>query len=166
MRLLKDTKGVSPVIGVILMVAITVILAAVIGSFAFGFGQKMGTTAPNAQLVVKDDPDDLGDSATDDVFILEHAGGDPLPCGDLSIYIYDKSTGDLETQLEWDGASRFETATGTSIDSDSIADDMINPGDRIVFDEDSDTWNPGTYTVKVFHKPSQTFIFSADVTVV
>ncbi|MDI9642568.1 MAG: type IV pilin N-terminal domain-containing protein [Archaeoglobales archaeon] len=32
----KDEKGVSPVIGVILMVAITVILAAVIASFVFG----------------------------------------------------------------------------------------------------------------------------------
>jgi flagellin-like protein len=32
----KDEKGVSPVIGVILMVAITIILAAVIGAFVFG----------------------------------------------------------------------------------------------------------------------------------
>ena len=37
-----DEKGVSPVIGVILMVAITVILAAVIASFVFG----MTSTAP------------------------------------------------------------------------------------------------------------------------
>ena len=36
MALRKDEKGVSPVIGVILMVAITVILAAVIASFVFG----------------------------------------------------------------------------------------------------------------------------------
>ena len=38
-----DEKGVSPVIGVILMVAITVILAAVIASFVFGLG---GTVKP------------------------------------------------------------------------------------------------------------------------
>jgi len=36
LALRKDEKGVSPVIGVILMVAITVILAAVIASFVFG----------------------------------------------------------------------------------------------------------------------------------
>jgi len=36
MALRKDEKGVSPVIGVVLMVAITVILAAVIASFVFG----------------------------------------------------------------------------------------------------------------------------------
>ncbi len=39
-----DEKGVSPVIGVILMVAITVILAAVIASFVFGFGSSVTRT--------------------------------------------------------------------------------------------------------------------------
>jgi len=44
MALRKDEKGVSPVIGVILMVAITVILAAVIASFVFGMGSTMKKT--------------------------------------------------------------------------------------------------------------------------
>ncbi|MGB9964051.1 type IV pilin [Halobacterium hubeiense] len=37
----RDDRGVSPVIGVILMVAITVILAAVIASFVLGFGDNV-----------------------------------------------------------------------------------------------------------------------------
>jgi len=41
LALRKDEKGVSPVIGVILMVAITVILAAVIASFVFGLSGTM-----------------------------------------------------------------------------------------------------------------------------
>jgi flagellin-like protein len=36
-----DNRGVSPVIGVILMVAITVILAAVIGTFVLGLGEDI-----------------------------------------------------------------------------------------------------------------------------
>jgi flagellin-like protein len=40
-----DERGVSPVIGVILMVAITVILAAVIASFVLGFGGSVGSNA-------------------------------------------------------------------------------------------------------------------------
>jgi len=40
----KDEKAVSPVIGVILMVAITVILAAVIASFVFGMGSNVKKT--------------------------------------------------------------------------------------------------------------------------
>jgi len=42
-----DSRAVSPVIGVILMVAITVILAAVIGTFVLGLGESVdqGATA-------------------------------------------------------------------------------------------------------------------------
>ena len=40
----NDKRAVSPVIGVILMVAITVILAAVIGAFVFGMGSHVKTT--------------------------------------------------------------------------------------------------------------------------
>ncbi|TKX40991.1 type IV pilin [Halorubrum sp. SD690R] len=38
-------RAVSPVIGVILMVAITVILAAVIGTFVLGLGDSLGQNA-------------------------------------------------------------------------------------------------------------------------
>ncbi|MCD2204897.1 type IV pilin N-terminal domain-containing protein [Halobacterium sp. KA-6] len=47
-----DDRGVSPVIGVILMVAITVILAAVIASFVLGFG---GQTTQSASAGVEVD---------------------------------------------------------------------------------------------------------------
>ncbi|QLC33082.1 type IV pilin N-terminal domain-containing protein [Halarchaeum sp. CBA1220] len=45
-----DDRGVSPVIGVILMVAITVILAAVIGTFVLGLGSQVGNNAPQASF--------------------------------------------------------------------------------------------------------------------
>lgn len=41
----KEHSGVSPVIGVILMVAITVILAAVIGTFVLGLGDSISQDA-------------------------------------------------------------------------------------------------------------------------
>jgi flagellin-like protein len=49
-RLLTDDEAVSPVIGVILMVAITVILAAVIGTFVLGLGDQVQDTAPQASF--------------------------------------------------------------------------------------------------------------------
>jgi len=52
MKLLKREDAVSPVIGVILMVAITVILAAVIAAFVFGMAsgvQKTKTVAATAR---------------------------------------------------------------------------------------------------------------------
>jgi flagellin-like protein len=42
----ESDRAVSPVIGVILMVAITVILAAVIGTFVLNLGDQVGQSAP------------------------------------------------------------------------------------------------------------------------
>lgn len=51
-----DERGVSPVIGVILMVAITVILAAVIASFVLGFGDSVSENVQaGADVNEKDD---------------------------------------------------------------------------------------------------------------
>jgi len=58
----KDDSAVSPVIGVILMVAITVILAAVIGTFVLGLGENV---EENAQAGVNFDYD----SANEEVVI-------------------------------------------------------------------------------------------------
>jgi flagellin-like protein len=43
-NLRDDERAVSPVIGVILMVAITVVMAAVIGAFVYGYGGSMVQT--------------------------------------------------------------------------------------------------------------------------
>lgn len=67
----SDERGVSPVIGVILMVAITVILAAVLGSFALGLGDQIGASTPQAQI-------GASVSVANDEVTLEHNGGDPI----------------------------------------------------------------------------------------
>jgi len=51
-RLLTDDDAVSPVIGVILMVAITVILAAVIGTFVLDLGQNAASQQASAGVSV------------------------------------------------------------------------------------------------------------------
>ncbi|MDS0294501.1 type IV pilin N-terminal domain-containing protein [Halogeometricum luteum] len=49
-QLFTDDSAVSPVIGVILMVAITVILAAVIGTFVLNLGGSVSQTTPQASF--------------------------------------------------------------------------------------------------------------------
>lgn len=49
-NLFSEERAVSPVIGVILMVAITVILAAVIGTFVLSLGDSLGSSAPQVQF--------------------------------------------------------------------------------------------------------------------
>jgi flagellin-like protein len=73
-QLLTDDRAVSPVIGVILMVAITVILAAVIGTFVLGLGQNVQST-PQASFNF--DFDESVKNVT-----VTHNGGDALEVGD------------------------------------------------------------------------------------
>ncbi len=77
----KNELAVSPVIGVILMVAITVILAAVIAAFVFGLGGQQ-TAAPTASIVAANNPDTTGIDLK-----IQHKGGDLLKGGDWKISV-------------------------------------------------------------------------------
>ncbi len=72
-ELLGDDRAVSPVIGVILMVAITVILAAIIGALVLGIGT--GTQATPQANFEFETYDDDGDGDPDAVG-ASHAGGE------------------------------------------------------------------------------------------
>jgi flagellin-like protein len=96
--LITDDSAVSPVIGVILMVAITVILAAVIGSFVLNLGSNVQQTSPQASF------DFENDSAAGVVTVV-HASGDTLSSENtesLTVKAYDD-----------DGASGWGTKSGT-----------------------------------------------------
>jgi flagellin-like protein len=75
-RLFTDDSAVSPVIGVILMVAITVILAAVIGSFVLNLGGSLQQSAPQASF-------DFDYNSSD--VVITHETGDTIDDGSLSI---------------------------------------------------------------------------------
>ena len=80
-RLLTDDDAVSPVIGVILMVAITVILAAVIATFVLGLGDQVSNTAPQASFSFDWD-DNTGD---EDTLNVTHDGGDTIEAKNLYV---------------------------------------------------------------------------------
>ena len=98
-----DERGVSPVIGVILMVAITVILAAVIGTFVLGLGQNT-QSSPQASITISDNNVDYesgGNSPT--AFDLSHDSGDTVKFGDLKIIV--RNADDNQVAANLDGAS-------------------------------------------------------------
>lgn len=103
-----DDRAVSPVIGVILMVAITVILAAVIGTFVLGLGDQIGGSATAGVTVDGDNTSEATVTLTnigtaDDVFIRYAENGSNI---DSSAY----SSGNVP--LNQTGASVRVTATG------------------------------------------------------
>jgi flagellin-like protein len=109
----EDNRAVSPVIGVILMVAITVILAAVIGTFVLGLGDNV-QSAPQASFNfdLNDDPG----SDPSGYLNISHRGGDTI----------DNSTIEIRTN----GTDITNSDTDTKILSGP--GDEIGAGDTIV----------------------------------
>ena len=97
-QLLAEKRAVSPVIGVILMVAITVILAAVIGTFVLGLGEGVQST-PQAKFAFDYQNNNL---------TVTHEGGGAIPAEELSITA--TSNFSYETASSWD----TEPATNSS----------------------------------------------------
>ena len=118
--MIADEDAVSPVIGVILMVAITVILAAVIGTFVLGLGDDLGQTAPSANYDVQDGGETLA-----------HSGGDPIESQNVQ-------WNDEESVTDPSNGVTFEAgdviATGNSELKDDGDGDYFEVGD----DEDED----------------------------
>jgi len=73
-QIFTEDEAVSPVIGVILMVAITVILAAVIGTFVLGLGDQVQDTAPQASFNFEFGSAPSGNASVD----ITHDGGDSI----------------------------------------------------------------------------------------
>ncbi|RLM63469.1 type IV pilin [Halorubrum sp. Atlit-8R] len=100
-----EDRAVSPVIGVILMVAITVILAAVIGTFVLGLGDQLGDTAPQATFTI--------DSNTSNTINITKTGGQSLEGGDLVLSV------DGERVNESIGGGTWQTGEQREISSSS-----------------------------------------------
>ncbi|MBV0900952.1 type IV pilin [Haloarcula salina] len=116
-RFFNDDDAVSPVIGVILMVAITVILAAVIATFVLGLGDQVSNTAPQASFSTE------YDSGANDVDVT-HDGGDSIKASNL----YFRGTGfgsDSSDDIDGNNQNWPDSATSGS-------NSKVVAGDRVV----------------------------------
>lgn len=86
-RLYTGDEAVSPVIGVILMVAITVILAAVIGAFTLSFGSQADRQNPQVKwsFSFEDNFDGGPDTGFDERVTVTHDGGNSVDVSRLHI---------------------------------------------------------------------------------
>ena len=153
-RFHKNERGVSPVIGVVLMLAITIVLGAVVAGFAFGF-LGTSTKAPSVALSVIDDPTD---SAS---LILKHSGGESLAANDWKCSVTDgkESTADFTPSAVTSAPSDSALSTGVGID---IADES---------DVDTGAYTDGTniaagwYHIVAVHVPCDTILLETNVLV-
>jgi len=136
----QTQKGVSPVIGVILMVAITVIIAAVVANFVLDLG---GNLSEDADATVTFNQDANYGNSTYDVTITTTAF-------DNADYTYVQVAGGLDTG---DSASYNQQTNNKTFLDANVAEEhtgvaMINSGDRIIIEEVGST--NGEIDVQVF----------------
>ena len=135
-QLLADDDAVSPVIGVILMVAITVILAAVIASFVLGLGDSQ-ETAPNASLNFEYIEDSGGDSLQ-----VTKSGGDEIDGSNLYIRGNTPEPGSTSIGSSYDANTDVDTMIGSELDA--LGGYSGSPGDNIGAGQGFEiTWSGG-----------------------
>ncbi|PSP69505.1 type IV pilin [Halobacteriales archaeon QH_6_68_27] len=115
-ELFTDDDAVSPVIGVILMVAITVILAAVIASFVLGLGQDATNTNPQASFSWDYDAESLNDDA-DGYVTISHDGGDSVKENEIFVRgdFGGDGSGGVASPKAWQDYSESDTDNSNSL---------------------------------------------------
>jgi len=136
-QLFADDDAVSPVIGVILMVAITVILAAVIASFVLGLGNQASQGAPTATIGFDYEETDGGVSPSEGYLKVSHDGGDTVPSNEIYIRgsgIIDAADGgeskydDTNSDVVVSGNTQWPAAATSGSDSAVVSGDFIYVG--------------------------------------
>ena len=115
------SRAVSPVIGVILMVAITVILAAVIGTFVLGLGENVNST-PQVSFDFETNETTTG---TIDQITITHNGGDSIDVNRLNV------TGGV---ADIEGSNDKPIAFTDDDISDFTSGDTLSAGDQLLID--------------------------------
>lgn len=76
--LVTENRAASPVVGAVLMVAIAVVLAAVVGSMMLGLGTGTPEAPPSTSFDIAFEPHSGGYSNADDVIRITVTGGDTI----------------------------------------------------------------------------------------
>jgi len=165
---LDNDRGVSPVIGVILMVAITVILAAVIGTFVLGLGDSLQTTpqlSASASDASTDYADATGTNAVD-AFTISHNNGDALQVADMRVVVRNPSG---ESVASLDSDNSFAQNDIELLDpSDAAPSGQFSVGDTLTINantkDEASLTSGDEYTIQVFHLPSDSMVSETTVT--
>lgn len=120
MNFRENEDAVSPVIGVILMVAITVILAAVIAAFAFGMSSNVDTTKTVAVTAAL--------NSSQYLIVTVQGGGDVAILESLNMTV----NGEKEVMLNKTDESVTQWGKKLSVGASFNTLDPIESGDHVI----------------------------------
>lgn len=121
-------SAVSPVVGVMLMLVVTIIIAAVVSGFAGGFAESQ-TKAPQATI--------QGEFSVTSGLKIIHAGGEAIPTADMVITVKNGPT--FGSNLEAMSTSALNLATVTNSNGQAI----LNMSGGQVIGYNFASFNPG-----------------------
>ena len=125
----------SPVIGVILMIAITVILGGLIGTFVLGLGDPLSDRPPNGQFSVEYSDSGDGYVNDNDWVNVTHEGGDAFEPDRVRVVV-----GGTDVDGVANNWSERVTAGDTLVITDSATDEYATTGDIRAGDRVSVIW--------------------------
>ncbi|WP_435319180.1 type IV pilin [Haloarchaeobius sp. TZWSO28] len=124
-NLFTEDDAVSPVIGVILMVAITVILAAVIGAFVLNIG---GSQEQVPQVSWGYDHTDA-DSSTLDELTVSHEGGDSVDSSTIFLTLEDTAgtaVDDVDWATQTGSTSDISAGSSATLQASGTGEDLVS----------------------------------------
>ena len=145
----RSKRGVSPVIGVILMVAATIVIAGVVMGMLGGF--KAPTVAPTVQL--------SAEASADNTIKFTHVGGDRVPIADMTVAVTNTTTGG-----GYQGGLTLKEATGDG-------DGAFEPGEIFTITTSiagKTTFTKGTghrFDITIIHVPTGKTMWGGSVIV-
>ena len=154
-----DNRAVSPVIGVILMVAITVILAAVIGTFVLGLGEQVGQSSPQASISIQDHNEAWSAGTTNNFVLLTHSGGDKIDMQNTKIVVRDENGNTVDSWTSGTGWSQGEFSTPSETQDFTTGETLTFAGSG------AGTIGDGTYTLVIVDQNTERQIASSSVDV-
>lgn len=158
-----DERAASPVIGVILMVAITVILAAVIGTFVLDLGQSSGKKAPQVSITVE--LDTSANSGAGEITI-SHEGGDALLSSETRIVATEERVGTTITMDPTSNDNAFTVGDEATINPNDPSQSVVGWDTAYTFDNRFGVDPQDPITVKLIDVESQRVIYETTQTAI
>jgi FlaG/FlaF family flagellin (archaellin) len=109
-----DARAVSNVVGGVLVVAIVVLLAAVVGNLALGFGGSMGTPAPTFTVETHYQADGSGNDDDRPYLNVTHTGGDTVD--GTRLFVVDSDGNEVAWADVWTGSEEVTATDYVHID--------------------------------------------------
>ena len=152
-------EAVSPVIGVMLMLSITIILAAVLMAFAGGMADTKPAT-PSVDLSAA-----FVKNGSDIVLCVSHNGGDALNPDDIKVTAYVRNAAASGTPLIIKDFIGDDTAWNAGetlvIDKDKTAELLLGQADAASVSAAAKNATP--VEIGIYHIPSSNVIYHADI---